>query len=96
MPSTQVCNGARQVTLVGHSIGVGAPLVALGLSFLTSTAALGWGATGHEWVSGIAVEKLPDSLPSFIQSPEAIAEIAVMGRELDRSGWAIREGKETL
>lgn len=56
-------------------------LVALALLF-TSTAALAWGATGHEWVSGIAVEKLPDSLPSFIRTPEAIAEIAVMGREL--------------
>jgi hypothetical protein len=22
-----------------------------------------WGATGHEWVSGIAIEKLPDSVP---------------------------------
>ena len=55
------------------------------LSFSTTIAALAWGATGHEWVSGIAAEKLPDSLPSFIRSPEAIAEIAVMGRELDRS-----------
>ncbi len=44
-----------------------------------------WGATGHEWVSGIAVQKLPDTLPAFIRTPEAIAEIAVMGRELDRS-----------
>jgi len=58
---------------------------AIGLSLLTSTAALAWGATGREWVSGIAVEKLPDSLPSFIRSPEAIAAIAVMGSELDRS-----------
>jgi hypothetical protein len=44
-----------------------------------------WGATGHELVSGIAIEKLPDSLPAFVRSPEAAAEIAVMGRELDRS-----------
>jgi hypothetical protein len=44
-----------------------------------------WGATGHEWVSGIAIEKLPDSVPEFIRTPEAGAEIAVMGRELDRS-----------
>src|SRR5215472_7210967 len=49
-----------------------------------------WGATGHEWISGIAIEKLPDSLPSFIRSPEAAAEIAVMGRELDRSKGAGR------
>lgn len=44
-----------------------------------------WGATGHEWISGIAIEKLPESLPAFVRAPEAAAEIAVMGRELDRS-----------
>ncbi|WP_422033968.1 hypothetical protein [Reyranella sp.] len=44
-----------------------------------------WGATGHEWASGIAIEKLPATLPAFIRTPESIAEIAVMGRELDRS-----------
>lgn len=60
-------------------------LLSFGLFLGTSTAALAWGATGHEWVSGIAAEKLPDTLPAFIRSPEAIAEIAVMGRELDRS-----------
>ncbi len=27
------------------------------------TDAWAWGATGHEWVSGIAIEKLPDSVP---------------------------------
>ena len=48
-------------------------------------AAWAWGATGHEWVSGIAIEKLPDSVPDFVRTPEAAAEIAVMGRELDRS-----------
>src|SRR5713101_1410698 len=47
-----------------------------------------WGAIGHEWISGIAVEKLPDSVPQFIRTPEAAAEIAVMGRELDRSKGA--------
>jgi hypothetical protein len=47
-----------------------------------------WGATGHEWISGIAIEKLPDSLPDFVRTTEAAAEIAVMGRELDRSKGA--------
>jgi hypothetical protein len=47
-----------------------------------------WGATGHEWVSGIAIEKLPDTIPNFVRTPEAAAEIAVMGRELDRSKGA--------
>src|SRR3982074_1597623 len=44
-----------------------------------------WGATRPEWVSGIAIEKLPDIIPEFVRTPEAAAEIAVMGRELDRS-----------
>src|SRR5438067_3445331 len=48
-------------------------------------AGLGMGATGHEWISGIAIEKLPDSVPAFVRNPDAAAEIAVMGRELDRS-----------
>jgi hypothetical protein len=45
----------------------------------------GWGATGHEWISGIAIEKLPEEIPGFVRAPEAVAEIAVLGRELDRS-----------
>src|SRR5262249_52731547 len=45
---------------------------------------LAWGPTGHEWVSGIAVEKLTDSVPSFVRAPEAVMEIALMGREPDR------------
>lgn len=61
-------------------------LAAIGFAgVLLPTAAFAWGATGHEWVSGIAVEKLPESVPAFIRTPEAAAEIAVMGRELDRS-----------
>lgn len=50
--------------------------------------ALAWGATGHEWVSGIAIERLPDDVPAFVRTPQAAAEIAVMGRELDRSKGA--------
>lgn len=55
------------------------------LTALPFGSAWAWGATGHEWVSGIAIEKLPTTLPAFIRTPEAIAEIAAMGRELDRS-----------
>jgi len=50
----------------------------------TAKDAWAWGATGHEWISGIAIEKLPDSVPAFVHTPEAAAEIAVLGRELDR------------
>lgn len=57
---------------------------------LTAGPCWAWGATGHEWISGIAIEKLPPSIPDFVRAPEAIADIAVMGRELDRSKGAGR------
>src|SRR5262249_20213705 len=47
-----------------------------------------WGAMGDEWISGVAIEKLPDNVPAFVSTPEAAAEIAVMGRELNRSKGA--------
>lgn len=50
--------------------------VAFVLACLPEARAFAWGATGHEWVSGIAIEKLPDTLPAFIRTPEAAAEIA--------------------
>lgn len=49
---------------------------------------LAWGAAGHEWVSGLAIESLPESVPMFVRTPEAAVEIAVLGRELDRSKGA--------
>ncbi|MBS0223505.1 MAG: S1/P1 Nuclease [Proteobacteria bacterium] len=49
------------------------------------THVLAWGATGHEYVSGVAAETLPDEVPAFVRTPEAVASIAVFGRELDRS-----------
>lgn len=55
-----------------------------------------WGATGREWASGIAIEKLPDSVPGFVRTPKAAAEIAVMGHELDclRGASRLREMDE--
>src|SRR5438477_1782536 len=46
------------------------------------------GATGHEWISGIENEKLLESIPDFVRTPEASAEIAVLSRELGRSKGA--------
>jgi hypothetical protein len=31
--------------------------------------AFGWGATGYEWATGIAIEKLPDDIPAFARDP---------------------------
>jgi hypothetical protein len=38
-----------------------------------------WGATGHEHVSGIAIEKLPDVVPAFMRTTEAAADILRRG-----------------
>jgi hypothetical protein len=67
-------------------------VIAAGISPATAWA---WGATGHEWVSGIAAEELPDEIPAFVRTPEAVADIAVFGRELDRSkGSGVTHDKE--
>jgi hypothetical protein len=55
---------------------------------LSPATALAWGATGHEFISGIAAELLPEEIPDFVRTPQAIADIAVFGRELDRSKGA--------
>jgi hypothetical protein len=43
-----------------------------------------WGAAGHRLVSGAGAEHLPDFVPAFVRSPEAIAEISALGPEADR------------
>lgn len=60
-------------------------VLATTFALLVPAQAFAWGATGHEDVSGVAAETLPDELPAFVRSQEAIATIAVLGRELDRS-----------
>jgi hypothetical protein len=47
--------------------------------------AFAWGATGHEFVSGLAAEAFPEELPAFLRAPAVVPDIAVLGRELDRS-----------
>jgi hypothetical protein len=44
-----------------------------------------WGSRGHEWLSGVAIEKLPDSVPAFVRTATATAAIAAMSREPDLS-----------
>ena len=64
-------------------------LAVLAASLVPATA-FAWGATGHEYASGIAAETLPDEIPAFVRTPQAIATIAVLGREPDRSKGAGR------
>jgi len=47
--------------------------------------ALGWGGMGHEWATSIAIETLPEDVPAFVRDPAAPPDLALMGRELDRS-----------
>lgn len=63
-------------------------LLSLPVVLVPLGAALGWGATGHEIVSGVGADLLPEELPAFVRTPEAITDIAVLGRELDRSKGA--------
>src|SRR5215475_3364652 len=46
------------------------------------------GRTGHEWATVIAIEKLPADIPAFVRDPAMLPELALMGRELDRSRGA--------
>src|SRR5712671_374062 len=79
--------GKRPTREMGHGMNRKWAMAVLALALATGAGREGWawGATGHEWISGIAIETLPDSLPGFVRTTEAAAEIAVMGRELDRS-----------
>jgi hypothetical protein len=43
-----------------------------------------WGATGHEFISGIAAELFPEEIPAFLRTPQAVEIIAPFGREPDR------------
>jgi len=67
--------------------GIGVLLLAVAAAW-PGQQAFGWGATGHEWATGIAIEKLPDEVPAFVRDPTMLPELALMGRELDRSKGA--------
>ena len=46
--------------------------------------AFAWGATGHELVTGAAIDALSKDLPAFLRTPTARAQIALISREPDR------------
>ncbi len=57
-------------------------LVCLGLC--CPSAALAWGPKGHTMINAIAARTLPKSMPAFVTSAAAQAEIATLGPEEDR------------
>jgi hypothetical protein len=62
-----------------------ASLAALLIVALNSTQpARAWGAYGHRIINGDAARALPASVPAFVRTPRAIAELAELGPEADR------------
>jgi hypothetical protein len=60
---------------------------ALGVVILAAAVpsqALAWGATGHRLIGVLATKNLPDEIPAFLRTPEAIAQIGELAREPDR------------
>jgi hypothetical protein len=51
---------------------------------LLPAAALAWGSTGHREINLDAARALPDDLPAFVRTPDAVAFIAYLGPEEDR------------
>jgi hypothetical protein len=47
--------------------------------------ALAWGDTGHRMIGQLGAEALPASLPAFLRTPQAAADIGELAREPDRS-----------
>jgi hypothetical protein len=52
---------------------------------LVSSHAWSWGHTGHVEISRIAIDKLPDEIPSFVRNGLAEAAIGELGPEADES-----------
>src|SRR5215475_8934741 len=52
---------------------------------LASCHAWSWGHTGHVEISRIAIDKLPDEIPSFVRNGLAEAAIGELGPEADES-----------
>jgi hypothetical protein len=78
--SGETMNGGDMIV---RRVAVGLVLGALAV-LPSAGPAHAWGATGHEFISGIAAELFPEEIPAFLRTPEAVATIAVFGREPDR------------
>jgi hypothetical protein len=65
--------------------------VSLSLALCAPVPALAWGAVGHRIINNDAARSLPETLPAFVRTPDAIAEITLLGPEADR----LRSGGKT-
>ena len=58
--------------------------VLLSSTLVVPAPALAWGAVGHRLINNVAARTLPDSVPAFVRTPAAIAEITTLGPEPDK------------
>jgi hypothetical protein len=50
-----------------------------------SSQALAWEDVGHRWVGTLGIQSLPSTLPAFLRTPQAAADVGEWAREPDRS-----------
>jgi hypothetical protein len=62
---------------------------ALGLAMLPAAAA-SWGNTGHRLIGSLAVQNLPEEVPGFLRTKQAVQDMGELAREPDRSKGAGR------
>lgn len=59
-------------------------ILAVAASLACASPAFAWENKGHEMVNNLGAKTLPASLPSFVRTPQAVAEITYLGPEPDR------------
>lgn len=73
-------------------------LAMIALVLLQTQPAAAWGNEGHTYVNRVAAQRIPATMPAFIRSAGAIAEIAYLGPEPDRwrspSEFALKNAQE--
>ena len=68
-----------------RSARLAAAAAATALALAPAAPALAWGASGHRIIGRVAMAALPASLPAFLRTPTAIAQVGELAREPDRS-----------
>jgi hypothetical protein len=60
------------------------PTALAAAALLAASSAHAWGARGHEWISGLAIARLPPEIPAFLRTPDVADQVAALAREPDR------------
>lgn len=72
MQNRTVCRLVLAACALAFALGIVAPLPAPA-----------WGPKGHHLINALAARALPARVPSFMRTPQALAEITYLGLELD-------------